>query len=473
MASPTGGRWIFSVDTTSGFTGVNLGINNGVAPVFPLPAAGKFNIEVFTNPTVSGVPNPDAGFQSTMTDPNGTIGNDGLLTGTSLKLGSGDFLAVDSVTGSTLQSGSKIELGSGKQTVVGAKFDTLIGGSGAQILHALRGDQTVIGGSGNASIWGGVNDSIVAGNGSNQIVVTGGNTTVWAGTGGSAIVALSSQNTVTSLKGSNQNIIIKAGTNNLIDLTGNSAAIASAVLGETGDTITGGSGITNIAGEAGGMLIKVGAGGTTNLSGSTSTVAGNTVTGGAGGFNYNPGATAGKGDLINLSGGTGTATINAFAFGTTRIASADTILATNGADSIFGGDGDRIGTGNGSVVGGTHQWTHADTVAGSQVGFGSNDTVAVANYDLVNNVVTINPTVAGLSTARVTVGGFNTATDFLFYQNESAGTNSAIVATAQATTVNGTASTVVVLPDSTVMTLVGVTQGQLQTALTAGTLFKV
>src|SRR5690349_19012837 len=137
MTSPTGGRWIFSVDTTSGFSGIVLGINNGVAPVFPTPVAGKFNIEVFTNPTVAGqpgIPNPDPGFQSSIADANGTIGNDGLLTGTTLRLTNGDFLAVDSVTGSATQSGSKIQLGSGKQTVVGAKFDTLVGGSGSQVL---------------------------------------------------------------------------------------------------------------------------------------------------------------------------------------------------------------------------------------------------------------------------------------------------------------------------------------------------
>ena len=50
MSAPTGGRWVFSVDTISGFTGVNLGINIGDsrAPVFPPAVPGKFNIEVFT-----------------------------------------------------------------------------------------------------------------------------------------------------------------------------------------------------------------------------------------------------------------------------------------------------------------------------------------------------------------------------------------------------------------------------------------
>jgi hypothetical protein len=260
-----------------------------------------------------------------------------------------------------------------------------------------------------------------------------------------------------------QNIGIAAGISNLIDLTGNSGA-ASFVIGAGGDTITGGSFTTGIDGSAGGMSIKVGAGGTTAVSGSANPAAGNTIAGGPGGFNYNPGASAGKGDLIDLSGGTGTATVNAFAFQTTRVAAPDTILGTNNADSVFGGDGDRIGTGNGSVVGGAHQWTHADTVAGSTLAFGSNDAVSSTTYDTVSGTAT-RGTVAGTSSAQVTVGGFNAATDFIFYQNQDPTTTGAIIATSQAATVGGTASTILTLPDGTVMTFVGLTQAQLTPAL--------
>jgi len=233
MASPTGGRWIFSVDTTSGFSNPPiLGINNGVAPVFPAAVPGRFNIEVFTNPTVAGnPPAPDSGFNSSLADANGTL-DSGFLTGTDLRLTTGDFLSVDSVTGSSLQSGSKITLGSGKQTVVGAKFDTLVGGSGTQILSALLGNETVVGGTANESIFGGANDSIVAGTGANQqIISTGAGTTVVAGLSGTAVISLSSQNTVTALSGSTQNVIIAAGTNNSIDLSNNTAASASAEIG--------------------------------------------------------------------------------------------------------------------------------------------------------------------------------------------------------------------------------------------------
>ena len=56
---PNGGRWLFSIAGTP----IVLGINNGVAPVFPIGRAGAFNIEVFTNATVSGVPGPKPDFR--------------------------------------------------------------------------------------------------------------------------------------------------------------------------------------------------------------------------------------------------------------------------------------------------------------------------------------------------------------------------------------------------------------------------
>src|SRR5260221_9628796 len=98
MDSSTGGRWLFSYSLSP----VVLGVNNGVAPVFPSPQGGAFNIEVFTSPTVRGVPMPDGGFQTSITDPGGTLEN-GFLTGTNLVLGAGNFLIVDSVTGSNTQ----------------------------------------------------------------------------------------------------------------------------------------------------------------------------------------------------------------------------------------------------------------------------------------------------------------------------------------------------------------------------------
>jgi len=481
MSSTSGGRWLFS---TTG-TGTTLGINNGSAPVFPFPVPGNFNMEVFTNATVNGLPappNPDPGFQTSIADVGGTL-DSGFLTGANLRLASGNFLAVDygddTIAGKATTSGgisaSKITLGTGNQTVVGAKGDTLVGTQNtgfSQILDGQKGFETIVGGASSESIWGGQNDSIVAGSAVGQQITTKTGSTVVAGIAGSATILLAANTTVTALPGGTQNVGIAAGANDLINLTGNSGL--DFVIGATGDTVTGGSGTTNVEASAGGMLINVGAGGTTFVSGGISAATGNTVLGGNGALNFNPSAAAGKGDLINLSGSSGTATINAFAFGTTTIAAADTIFGNNSADSVFGGHGDRIGTGNGSVVGGTHQWT-ADSVAGSSVGFGSNDTVNSTTY--VGNTAT-RGTVAGTSSAVVTVGGFAAATvaggagDFLFYQNENNTTNANIVATSQQVTVGGAVSTFITLLDGTVMTLVGVSQAQLQTALGIGTLFK-
>ena len=69
MTSPTGGRWIFSVDTASGFSGLILGINNGVAPVFPAPVAGKFNGLFYETNQPPGVRHGASGFFTlTLTD---------------------------------------------------------------------------------------------------------------------------------------------------------------------------------------------------------------------------------------------------------------------------------------------------------------------------------------------------------------------------------------------------------------------
>ena len=441
----------------------------------PTPVPGAFNIEVFTMTrpvrALVGVPPPDPGFQSSAFAGDVSIVG-GFLICTILQLTDGDFLVADYSAVSSLPPNgvaTSIFLGSGNQTVVGAAFDWMVAGSGNQVISALLGNQSVQGGTGNDSIWAGSNDYILSGAPSNQIVVAGSGTQVVVGGSGVSTVATAASNTVEGLFRTTGNIAIAAGANNLIDLT--QTAGLNAVIGSSGDTITAGTFRTEIEGAAGGMVIRVGAGGTTDLSGSTSQAAGNTVNGGNGGLNFNPGATAGKGDLIDLSGGNGTATINAFAFQATRIASPDTILGTNNADSVFGGGGDRIGTGSGSFVSGTHQWSHADTLPGSLVGFGSNDTVSSTTYDTVTGGAT-RGTVAGTSSAQVTVGGFNTTTDYLFYQNESAATNAAIIATAQSTTVGGAQSSIVTLPDGTVMTLVGVTQVQLSAALVAGTLFR-
>jgi hypothetical protein len=139
--------------------------------------------------------------------------------------------------------------------------------------------------------------------------------------------------------------------------------------------------------------------------------------------------------------GYGATTINAFSFQNTRIIAADTVFAGNGSDSVRAGAGDRIGTGNGSVVGGTHLWQDADIGAGS-IGFGSNDSVASTTYDTVAGIAT-RGSADGTSIANVTITNFDKTEDFLFYQNQSISMTSAIIATAQSTVVGATPSSVI------------------------------
>jgi hypothetical protein len=464
MTATNGGRWIFS---TTGQP-IVLGFNNGSAPIFPPPQSDAFNIEVFTNTMVLGVPNADPGFQSSINDPGGVL-EMGFLTGTDIRLGGADLLVVDSVTGFAGQGPSKFTVISGNHTVIGARGDTLVGGSGNQILSALSGGETVIGGTGDTSIWGGANDSIALGTGNQQVVVTGPGTTVEGGGSfgavpiGSATITTAAQAVVGAAGGSLQPLVIATGPNSSIDLFGGFGSYA--VIGAFGDTIRG-DGTTNIDGTAGGMRITVSEPGFSNgrafITGSAGPVAGDTIYGGSGPLVYNPGPVAGNGDLIDLTAFSGypigPSTINAFSFGSTRVASPDTIL---GGWDVFGGDGDRIGTGTNALFPVTAaQWVHADTVAGSAIGFGSNSTTMSATYDTVAGTVT-----RAFRPGNVSVGGFNTGTDFIFYQNETAQTTSAIIATSQATTVNGIQSTIIVLPDSTAMTLIGVTQAQLTPVL--------
>jgi hypothetical protein len=200
--------------------------------------------------------------------------------------------------------------------------------------------------------------------------------------------------------------------------------------------------------------------------GSTVAGSGDTITGGAAALDYNVGS---GDDLLNLAGSTGNATINAF-----TTSGNDTIIAGNGGTSVWGGGGDRIGVGGGPTVGGTDLWGHSTTVPGAAIGFGTNDVVVATTYDTVDGTFAVNRTAPSASSAQVTVGGgagnFDAAQDYLFYPNESTMTDAAIVATAQSA--DGGASSIIALPDGTLMTLTGVTPAQLAAALVGGGLFR-
>ncbi len=223
--------------------------------------------------------------------------------------------------------------------------------------------------------------------------------------------------------------------------------------GGAGDAVALGSVSQYADGTTGGMKIAVGSGGTDIIVGSMVSGAGDTITGGAAALNYNPGI---GGDLINLAGTTGAATINAFGTDTGPVN--DTVIASNGGDSVWGGQGDRIGVGTGAS--GTDLFTHATTIPGASIGFGTNDAVVAATYGGTAGAVTVNSAIAGASSARVSVGGFaensGTPTDFIFYPGESSSTGASIVATSTQVVINGTPSTQFTLPDGTLMTLLGV-----------------
>jgi hypothetical protein len=486
MASPTGGRFI--AGPQAGFTAVTPGINDGVDPIFPAPVSGNFNIEIFTAAGVTTLPALDVGFQAGVIDPNGTLvalGTGGALTGTTLQLFTGNYAVTDTVTGNPLQTAATIILGSGNQTVVGAPGDTLQGGSGSQVLDGIQqfigGPETIIGGSGPTTVFGGPGDSVVAGSGNTYIDGTAGKMAIRVGSSGGtdSIVGTAAVNTISGAAGGPDTIsggaasvqieglgkgdVIafanQTGSARINATIGNIAVTlgggAASVFGGVGDTINLGSVGQYADGGAGKMTITLGSGGADSVFGSSVAGGGDTIVGGTGAsLDFNPQA-GGGGDLLNLSKSSGSAVINAFSAGATQLTSVnDTIMAGTGSDSVWGGPGDRIGVGTSSTAGGTHLFDHSTSVPGASMAFGTNDSVA------------------GSSSANVTVTNFAQGTDSLFYQNENGATNAQIVATSTFTTVNGTPSSLIHLPDGTTLTIVGVTTTALQSLNAGGSLFK-
>src|SRR5579864_317020 len=360
MASPVGGQFIFG--PPSGFSAVTLGVNNGVLPnpIFPAPVSGNFNIEVFAATSATTVTAVDAGFQDGVIDSNGTLVAPGALTGTILRLATGNYLLTDSVISGSGQTPATIILGSGNQTVVGAPGDTLQGGSGTQILNAITqfagGAETIIGGSGPTTVFGGPGDSVVAGSGSTYIDGTAGKMHIGVGSGGiDSIVGNAATNTISGasagpdtlsggaaavqVQGLGKGDVISFGNqtgNATINATiGNIAATlgggAATLYGGAGDTVNLGSVGQYADGGAGTMKITLGSGGIDSVFGTNVSGAGDTLTGGSASLRFNPQAGGGN-DLINLSGSSANATVNAFSAGGTQLTSVgDTIMAGTGA----------------------------------------------------------------------------------------------------------------------------------------------
>ena len=459
---------------------------------------------------------------------NGTAGGIGMTFGSgaaTIYAAAGDVIALGSgnqyVDG--LLGGSQITMGTagGNDIIIGslaraagAGGDTLLGGaaavqvqglgqgdvvsfanqSGAAIINATAGAIAATMGSGNATVYGGAGDAIALGGGNQYVDGTLGGSNIAVGTGGFDIIIGSlsraagtgvdtliggaaqvqvqglGRGDVVSFAGQTGNASVNATAGNIAATLGGGAA---SVVAGAGDAITLGSVSQYVdaraAGGSGGSpgaVINLGAGGTDNIIGST--VAGGpgvTITGGAAALNYNTGfAGTGGDDFVNLTGGTGSAVINGFGFDNGAVN--DTIIASNGGDSVWGGQGDRIGVGYGGS--GTDLFTHASTINGASVSFGSADSVVATSYGNSAGAVAVNAAVAGRSAAQVTVTGFSesagTPTDSIFYQNEAVATNTAIVTTSSQVSLFGLPSTQLTLPDGTVMTLLGVPKADFNTS---------
>jgi hypothetical protein len=498
MASATGGRFIIGPQAPS-TTAFTVSINDGINGVTP-PVPGDFNIEVFT--AAATLPAPDAGFQASILDPGGTlvtVGTGSALSGSNLTLGSGDYVITDTPTISG-RAAASITLGTGNQRVVGAGGDTLIGGAaGNQILDAIQqfagGPETIGGGGGPDTIFGGPGDSVVGGT-NTYIDGTAGQMTIASGSaasGADTIFGTFAKNTIsgaaagpdTFTGGTGAVYIQNLGKGDIVNFanqTGNATINANTagnatpfaggvsvtlgaglgtVYGGVGDTINLGSVGQAVTGGPGKMTITDGSGGTDSVFGSSVAGGGDTIFGGNATLDFNP-QTGGGGDLLNLAASSGNATINTFHVGPPGGADVanvnDTIMAGTGSDSVWGGQGDRIGVGNATSAGGSHLFSHSTSIVGAAMAFGTDDAVTTAG---------------GNSKATVTVTNFASGTDTLFYQNETSATNASIVLTAttvQVVTPFG-AGTQITMPDGTQMILVGFKSTDLVALNSSGKLF--
>jgi len=495
MASPTGGRFVFSPPT--GFSAVTLGINlGGGAPIFPAAVSGHFNIEVFTATSVTGSASSlvlAPGFQAGVIDHGAGLPG-GFLSGNTLELGSGNYFVVDHGASVTGAGPATIVGGTGNQTIYGAPGDEQIGGSGTQILNSLSqgGHESVFGGSGaGTTVYAGVGDVVVGGSGNEYIDGTAGKVAIHAGSAGTETVFGSFGNAISgaaagadTLTGGAAAVVIQGlGKGDQVDFrnqTGNATINAQAfafdsvsghnvsvaasnvaislgggaatVFGAVGDTINLGSVAQYADGFAGGQTIHLGSAGLDSVFGSSVAGGADTVkAGGGANLTFNA-ATVGGGDLIDLAGSAGSAQIQAFFGDSATTSTNDTVIAGNGGTTVFGGSGDRIG----ADAAGNDLFLHSTSVTGATVGFGANAplgnaTVQVGAVDTIGGVDSI-------------VGGFNQANDFVFYQNESTANTTAIIGTAHDVVIDTITSTQFTLTGGTTMTLIGVTTAQFTAA---------
>jgi hypothetical protein len=210
-------------------------------------------------------------------------------------------------------------------------------------------------------------------------------------------------------------------------------------LGSGPDTVFSGKSDTVNAGPGSGTLVALGSESLTlrGAAASDYTVAGNGASVGGGASSIN--AVGVAGDTITILANA--ATVNA-------LAGSEVAQLGGGNDTVFGAAGDSVGVApSTATIAGSQLLLHSDTTPGSAVGFGTFDNLAASSSAKVT---------VGTASGSSVIGGFNTTTDFIFYQNENASETNTVVMTQSSVTVGGIASTQLALPDGTTMTLVGV-----------------
>ena len=283
-------------------------------------------------------------------------------------------------------AGDTINGGGGANVIVGGvPFVTIVGGAGVEFLDGSQGRQSLTGGSaGSETIWGGASDVIAGGSGANMIIGGAPNDTITGGIGPAL------------LDGWKGNQVLVGGSG------------PETIGGGAGDTITGGSGTEFINGTGGNQLITGGSAGNETIWAG----AGDTINGGTGAT-----VTIGGVPLDTITGGSGSVFID----GT---AGNQLITAGSGSTTIWGGAGDTIAGGSGSVL----------------TGLG-------AGPEFVGDT--------GIGGGTDMVGNFNqSAGDRIFFPNENPSSIAAVLGSA--TTVKG--NTTITFADGSTLTLIAVGQ---------------
>jgi len=411
MASVPGGKYSFAAVQP-----VNLVLTpngNNVPP----PIAGDFNLEIFTstNGTLA------AGYQGSAFAPGGAFDANGNVLAPSITLGSGAF-AVDD-TGNS----DSITAGSGNQSVVGGASDTIIGGTGGLDVIAGVGstvqvgdnatsvtvditkgsslvDMGAAGGTVFADSVAGSSDTVNAGTGQTAIVF-GANVTV-SGTATSGTYTVQSAGGAT-LTGAAASVAAVGAANDTISLgavTGSTVnalagpelvtlgAGTNIVYGAAGDTVDNGSGTTSLVGPSNESLNLTGIG----ASNYTLAGASGSMSGGADSIYVGLGGIAG--DTVTL-GAVGDATVSAVTGG-------DLINMGSGPSTVFGGNGDTVNAGAGTVQG-VGPSTETLTLNGTA---GSDYTVAGAGGAMSGGAADVYIGLGGVTGDTVTLGAVTSAT---------------------------------------------------------------